>query len=91
MTFQEIIASQSFTELETIILNACDSKLKMFYGEYFSDLEVKDLAEYTNLGINVVKGVVGSLKKKGILDTEPIRCGDGITREFVYFTEQENM
>ena len=88
MTFQEIIASQSFTELETIILNACDSKLKMFYGEYFSDLEVKDLAEYTNLGINVVKGVVGSLKKKEILDTEQIRCGDEINREFLYFTKQ---
>ena len=63
----------------------------MFYGEYFSDLEVSDLAEYTNLGINVVKGVVGSLKKKGILDTESNRCGDGKTRESVYFTDQENM
>lgn len=91
MTFQEIIASQSFTELEIKILDACNSKLKMFYGEYFSDLEVSDLAEYTNLGINVVKGVVGSLKKKGILDTESNRCGDGKTRESVYFTDQENM
>ena len=91
MTFQEIISTQNFTELETKVLNACNDKLKMFYGEYFSDLEVMDLAEYTNLGIAVVKGVVGSLVKKGILDTEPIKCGDGITREFLYFTEQENM
>lgn len=91
MTFNEIIASQNFTELETIILNACNDKLKLVYGEYFSDLEVTDLAEYTNLGVNVVKGVVGSLKKKGILDTEPIECGDGKTREFVYFTDRENM
>ena len=91
MTFQEILATQNFTELETIILNACNSKLKMFYGEYFSDLEVMDLAKYTMLEVNVVKGVVGSLKKKRILNTEPNRCGDDKTREFVYFADQENM
>lgn len=91
MTFQEIIALQPFTELEIKVLDACDQNLKMFYGEYFSDIDVLDIAKTSQLEMSTVKGVVGSLVKKGVLKTESQKVGDGRTVEFVYFADQENM
>ena len=53
----------SLTDLEKKVL---DTFIDLLYAEKgFSDVDVKDLAAETTLKINVVKGVVGSLCKKG--------------------------
>lgn len=91
MTYQQIIASQNFTELEIKVLDACNQNLKMFYGEDFSDIDVSDIAKTSQLEMSTVKGVVGSLVKKRVLKTESQKVGNGRTVEFIYFTDQENM
>ncbi len=53
------------TELEQQVLKALIYNLYAEAG--FSDVDVKDIARDAKLKVNVVKGVIGSLTKKGIV------------------------
>lgn len=62
------LSELGLTELETLVLK---SFIPLLYAEPgFSDVDVKDISYSTKLKINQVKGVVGSLCKKGILYAE---------------------
>lgn len=54
---------KKLTELETTVLNA---GIEICYEEYGCD--ANDLAAFTGLNIETVKGVMGSLFKKGYMD-----------------------
>jgi hypothetical protein len=66
------------TELENKCLNTFISKLYAEPG--FSDVGAEEIAEGTGLKINTVKGVIGSLVKKGIIDPDP-NAGDHNRRD----------
>lgn len=91
MTFQSILASQTFTELEILVLNFLNQELSGYFGEDFSDVDVNDIARGTGQTKPTVKGVIGSLVKKGVILTESTECGDWKVREFIYFKNQEDM
>lgn len=56
----------NLTPLEQTLLNAFIDHL--YAEEGFSDVEANDLAKWTNTDIKIVRGVLGSLIKKGIVD-----------------------
>jgi len=67
-TKMKTINELGLTELELKVLEA---EIDLLYAEPgFSDIDCTDLAKSTSLKINTVKGVVGSLCKKGILFAE---------------------
>ncbi|MDF2534197.1 MAG: hypothetical protein K0R18_354 [Bacillales bacterium] len=54
------------TEMEAKVMNYLMTD--GYYAEYsFSDIEVRDIADQTEIDIKSAKGVVGSLVKKGYL------------------------
>ncbi len=55
----------NLTQLEETLLNALIDHL--YAEEGFSDIEANDLAKWTNTDIKIVRGVLGSLIKKGIV------------------------
>ena len=57
------------TEKESKVLNAF---IKLLYAEAgFSDAGAPEIAKETGFPINTVKGVVGSLVKKGVIEPDP--------------------
>jgi predicted transcriptional regulator len=56
------------TQLETQVLKSLISGLYAEAG--FSDVDAKDIAEWTNTPIQSVRGALGSLVKKGIVQLE---------------------
>lgn len=56
------------TQLETQVLKSLISGLYAEVG--FSDVDAKDIAEWTNTPIQSVRGALGSLVKKGIVQLE---------------------
>ena len=91
-TINTLFASQSFTELETKVLVWLNEKLKGNFGEMYSPYECKDLAKSLSLEVSTIKGVVGSLCKKGVLDTYDGRLNRGdAPLDLIYFKEQEQM
>lgn len=60
--------SDKLTPLEMQVLTALVNELYAEPG--FSDVGVDELSEATGLSKNVVKGVVGSLTKKGIVSVD---------------------
>lgn len=89
MTFTQILGSQPFTELELRVLIALCDMLKSFFGEVYSDVDCTDIAKNTGLDVNTIKGVVGSLVKKKVIETDQIST-DTI-HNLVYFVDQEQM
>ena len=89
MTFTQILGSQPFTELELRTLIALCDLLTPFFGEAYSDVDCTDIAKRTGLDVNTIKGVVGSLVRKGVVGTDQIST-DTI-HNLVYFVDQEQM
>ena len=59
------IAELDLTEMEAQVLKALISELYAEPG--FSDVGVRDLSDITKIPMNSIRGVMGSLIKKGIL------------------------
>lgn len=57
----------TMTTLETAVFNAIQSDMDMYGEEHFSTATLKDIASATNLTKESVKGVLGSLIKKGLV------------------------
>lgn len=57
----------TMTKLETAVFNAIQSDMDMYGEEHFSTATLKDIASETNLTKESVKGVLGSLIKKGLV------------------------
>jgi|SRR5699024_1506658 len=63
--------SSSLTELETKVLDYVNDNMKE-YGDGYSDVTVEDLSNYLGNSLNTIKGVVGSLTKKGLVITDHV-------------------
>ena len=69
MNFLEL----NLTELESLTLNAF---IRGLYAEPgFSDVDVNDLSSILGISTKVLRGVVGSLVKKGIVFVDENTCG----------------
>lgn len=84
-TVNQLIATASLTEKELEVIAYLNEKVS--FGEEYSDQDCKDIAEALNMKVGSVKGIVGSLCKKNILNTYDTQTG----YEVVYFWGQENM
>ena len=56
------------TQLETQVLKELISELYAEPG--FSDVDANDIAQSINLSSKIIRGVLGSLSQKGIIDIE---------------------
>lgn len=91
-TINTLLKSQTFTELETKVLIQLNEELSGNFGETYSCVECKDLATALNLEVSTVKGVLGSLVKKNVLDTYDGRLNLGdVPMDLIFFKEQEEM
>jgi len=90
-TVREIIEAGDFTEKEIRVLKFLNLALSDHFGDTFTDVDCKDIAEGCGLDINSVKGILGSLIKKDILQADRFRGGDGKNYECFYFTDQKNL
>jgi predicted transcriptional regulator of viral defense system len=64
-TTNNTIENLNLTELETKVLTTLIDNLYAEAG--FSDVDAKDLSNWTKIDIKSVRGAVGSLVKKGII------------------------
>ncbi len=87
MKLTEIISGIQLTEKETIIILHLFAELSPYFGETYSDIDCNDIAESLKMDVRTVKGVVGSLVKKGILLT----WDTGTGYDVVFFVKQEEM
>ena len=68
-TVTNIIQENNLTALETSVVNELAVQLAPWIGcETYSPVEHSDLADALGIKVASVKGAVGSLVKKGILD-----------------------
>lgn len=86
-TLNETVRNVKLTEKERKVLSFLNEKLQSYFGEGYSDIDCKDIAEGINEQISTVKGVVGSLVAKKILCTDHIDSG----YEVISFILQEYM
>ena len=86
MTINSILNAQHFTELEVAALIELNILLSGYYGQEFTDTSIKDLANELKWSIDSTKGVVGSLVKKGVIET-----WDNGKYDLVIFKDQEEM
>jgi len=86
MTINLILNAQHFSDLEIAVLVALNTLLSSYYGQDFTDTSIKDLANELKWSIESTKGVVGSLVKKGIIET-----WDNGKYDLVIFKDQEEM
>lgn len=89
MTFQSILTSQPFTELEILVLNFLNQELSGYFGEDFSKVDVNDIARGTNQPKPTTRGVIDSLLEKGVIVINDAHWGSNY--DCVYFKNQENM
>lgn len=87
MTLTEITNGIELTEKETVITLHLYSELSSYFGETYSDVDCNDIAKNLKVDVKTVKGVVGSLVKKGILET----WDTGTGYDVVSFVKQEEM
>ena len=87
MTLTEITNGINLTEKETAILLHLYSELSSYFGEGYSDIDCNDISKSLKIDVKTVKGVVGSLVKKGILDTYDTGTGFDV----ISFVMQEEM
>ena len=88
---KQIIESGNFSEKEIEVLKFLNDALANHFGDTFTDVDLKDIAEGLGVEINSAKGLVGSLMKKNILQADHFTGGDGKNYECFYFAEQEEM
>lgn len=69
-TVRTIIENGQFTELEIQVINYLNEMLKSNFGEYWSGEDAQNIAHDINQPVNVVKGVLSSLNKKHVVDTD---------------------
>lgn len=86
-TVNEIIQTVKLSGKEIELLKVLNGLLCNYFGETYSDIDVNDLALELNWSKASVKGVLGSLVKKGILFTWESDSG----YDLISFNGQENM
>lgn len=87
MTLSEITQGISLTEKENQVLEQLHTDLSCYFGEGFSDIDCKDVSRSLNIDVKTIKGVVGSLVKKGILQTYDTGTGYDV----ILFVGQDEM
>jgi len=98
-TVTNIIQENNLTALETSVVNELAVQLAPWIGcETYSPVEHSDVADALGIKVASVKGAVGSLVKKGLLDVythEEERDMWGKIEEkasqVIFFVEQEKM
>lgn len=98
-TVANIIQDNNLTALETSVVNELSLQLAPWIGcETYSPVEHSDVADALGIKVASVKGAVGSLVKKGVLDVhiheEQRDCYGKIDEpetRVIYFVEQETM
>lgn len=83
---------KNLTQLETTTVKELIKNLDINGDSIFSNVETNDLSEFTGIEINKMRGVVGSLIKKGIVYIEDFD-GDGtellyIENEYFYLANE---
>ena len=86
-TLKDITTGINLTTNETVILLYLNTELSSYFGETYSDVDCNDIAKGLKMNVSTVKGVVGSLVKKGILET----WDTGTGYDVINFVEQEEM
>ena len=78
------------TELETKTLDWLKNEgWYNWSGEpHFSDVEAQDVSNGTGININSLKGVLGSLSKKGFIFVEEMDVNGENFYDFIYATKQ---
>jgi|TARA_R110002153_G_scaffold95443_1_gene229232 DNA-binding MarR family transcriptional regulator len=92
-TLADITNGINPTKLEVLILNYLNKELSGNFGETYSHIEAQDIADHLKLPVNTIKGGVGSLVKKDLLETwETEPCNfETETSHVINFCDQENM
>ena len=75
----------NITPLESQVIEYLNKALAPYFGEFFSDVDCNDIAKALGINVNIIKGAVGSLVKKGILETQETGTGFDV----VLFKDQE--
>ncbi len=73
MIIKESIQKLGLTEMESQCLQSLIDGLYAEAG--FSDVDAKDIAEWTKIPIRQVRGVLANLVKKGIVEIDDPGCG----------------
>ena len=73
MIIKEEIKKLGLTEMESQCLQSLIDGLYAEAG--FSDVDAKDIAEWTKIPIRQVRGVLANLVKKGIVEIDDPGCG----------------
>ena len=76
----------SLTPLEQQVLTSLIDGLYAEPG--FSDIDAKDIAQETGIDTKVVRGVISSLVKKGIVDVEQTSTYGAPTYQIIYLREK---
>ena len=80
----------NITALERKVLSCLNDELSGYMGaEDFSEIECKDISQSISVDVKSVKGVIGSLVKKGILTT--YSSGNRNEYELILFVGQLDM
>ena len=99
LSIPSILSNNDLTTLETQVILELSTQLNDWIGsETYSPVECADVANGTGLTVRSVKGIIGSLTKKGIVSTyehEECRGWDGKIEEkafqVIYFVDQDLM
>ena len=86
MTLSEITSNITLTEKESKVLSYIYDELSGNFGELVG-IGCTEVANALNVHVKTIKGIVGSLVKKGILTTYETVSG----YEVVVFVDQEDM
>jgi len=85
----KLLKSQQFTENEIAFIMELGYTLRMNFGEHFTDVDCKDLAQGLKWTQSKVKGVLSSLMKKKVIETDHIVTDQAY--ELIYFNKQDEM
>lgn len=85
MKTQNLKSQHNLTEKESQIFDFLVESLNSYFGEEYSDIDCNDIAKALNIDVKSVKGIVGSLVKKGICGT----WGNSTGYDVIYFVNQE--
>ena len=48
---------------------------ELYAEEGFSDVDVNSMSKVLGMSVNIIKGILGSLTKKGLVHTQDNECG----------------
>ena len=96
---EEIFSNNNLTALETSVITELANQLQDWIGcETYSPVQHSDVSDALGIKVTSVKGAVGSLVKKGILDVythEEARDSFGKIEEpehhVIFFVDQDTM